>query len=381
MKPAHLFFVALVLAAVVQISYAPSAHANGPLTLPFRSQGIGVNSWFDHDYPGSGNDYDMIRYDGATWTDGSAYIYHPCTLSVNCYDGHNGIDFALPSDSGVIAADSGGVVTWVDWQNRDNHNEGFGVYVRVWHAASNITTLYGHLSPDTVLVSQNDPVQRGQLVGVSDCSGNCSGAHLHFGVYSGQSWTPIDPYGWSGGGSDPWEPDRSYGYLWSSNPPAVGPCIAPTTPYKDGLLVRQDGDTGVYVIYGQTKYFLSYDNFNAMGFDWGAIQCVVPGVPGSIASVPYDKTLIREFGDTGIYVVDCGARFLIPNPDVLNMMVGDGYANWPWYDIPPGDRDAQTDTVPTEGCHLRVDGDTAQYITCRDPGPNGGEVRSAEFQM
>jgi hypothetical protein len=49
--------------------------AAGTLTLPFYQSGIPVNSWFDHNLPGSGNNDNMIRYDGMQWTDGSAYLY------------------------------------------------------------------------------------------------------------------------------------------------------------------------------------------------------------------------------------------------------------------------------------------------------------------
>jgi len=159
----------LVAAAVAVLAYATSSvEAVGTLTLPFSEPNIAVNSWFDHNAPGSGNNYKMIRYDGATWTDGSASLAN-CTLGVNCYDGHNGIDFGLASGSNVIAANAG-VVQFIGWQDPNNHFAGFGFYIRLWHSASSYSTLYGHLS-ETYVVSQSQPVSRGQLVGYSDNTG------------------------------------------------------------------------------------------------------------------------------------------------------------------------------------------------------------------
>lgn len=119
----------LLLAAAVILTMlfsTPHAYAAGVLTLPFTQANVPVNSWFDHNYPGSGNNNNMVRYDGATWTDGSAYIDY-CTLTVNCYDGHNGIDYGLASGSTVVAAASG-AVQFIGWQDPQNHYAGFGCY-------------------------------------------------------------------------------------------------------------------------------------------------------------------------------------------------------------------------------------------------------------
>ncbi len=172
--------------------------------------GFGVGSWFDHTSPASSgaglvdNSSTMTRYDGTTgWS----------------YNGHAGLDYPTGQQTGYnVIASGSGVVQFVGWQN-PNPSVGFGFYVRVWHSASNSSTLYGHLSPTSV-VSNGQNVSRGQLLGYSGNTGQSTGPHLHFGVYNSQSgWIPMDPYGWSGGGSDPWGYD--IGYLWTTNPPSM----------------------------------------------------------------------------------------------------------------------------------------------------------------
>jgi len=209
----------------------PATFATGTLTLP--SSSTTVNSWFDHQPPFGCFDSctdDFIKYTGERWPYYQANLT-PCGTSDHCYNGHNGIDFQLSSGSNVVAA-AGGVVTFVGWQD-PNHFVGFGFYVRVWHSGSGYSTLYGHLS-EQYLVSVNQSVSRGGLVAVSDNTGASTGAHLHFGVYNSQSgWTPMDPYGWSGGGSDPWPYD--IGYLWTTNPPSSQP---PIRTHPNGTLVQ-----------------------------------------------------------------------------------------------------------------------------------------------
>lgn len=211
-KPRLVLWALLLALGIMGFAGPPGrVNASGSLTLPFSQSGVAVNSWFDHNLPGSGNNDNMVRYDGVTWTDGSAYLY-VCGLGYNCYDGHNGIDFGLSSGSSVVAS-AAGVVQFVGWQD-PNPAVGYGFYVRVWHAGLNLSTIYGHLS-ENYLVSQNQSVSRGQLLGISDNTGFSTGAHLHLTVLDAQSGGhPIDPYGWSGGGADPWSYNQ--GYLWSA---------------------------------------------------------------------------------------------------------------------------------------------------------------------
>jgi len=194
------------------INWTQAAEASGALTLPFTQPNIPVNSWFDHTFPLQGSDTNptMTRYDGTTgWL----------------YNGHNGIDFGFSSNSTTVAA-APGVVQFIGWESPDP-TVGFGFYVRVWHSGPNYSTLYGHLQENYV-VAVGQSVSRGQLLGYSGNTGHSDGPHLHFGVYNSQTgWTPMDPYGWSGVGSDPWSYD--IGYMWTTNPPSYPPPDGPDT--------------------------------------------------------------------------------------------------------------------------------------------------------
>lgn len=81
------------------------------------------------------------------------------------------IDFALPSGTTVRAAGAGTVVS------SSTHSEA-GNYVAIFHATSNRTSYYYHLSSRSVSVGAH--VSRGQAIGRSGSTGNSTGPHLHY---------------------------------------------------------------------------------------------------------------------------------------------------------------------------------------------------------
>ena len=168
------------------------ALAAGNLTLPFANPNPRITSWMDHHYPDRQADGIMIRFDGAT-----GYAY----------DGHRGTDFAVPSNTPVVAADDGTVI-YSEWSD----SGGWGVVID--HADDR--TAYFHNNELFVYPGQH--VSRGQLIALSGSTGNSTGPHVHFEVRDLLTpWHSIDPYGWTGPGQDPWRWDL--GYLWTSNPP------------------------------------------------------------------------------------------------------------------------------------------------------------------
>jgi murein DD-endopeptidase MepM/ murein hydrolase activator NlpD len=96
---------------------------------------------------------------------------------------HSGADYAAPTGTPVVAANSGRVALVADYFFPGRLvilDHGLGVY-----------TLYFHL--DTVGVGAGDLVDRGQIVGTVGATGRATGPHLHFGALVGGA--RIDPAG------------------------------------------------------------------------------------------------------------------------------------------------------------------------------------------
>jgi hypothetical protein len=171
---------------------AQPALAAGNLTLPFAIPNPRITSWMDHHYPTRQEDGIMIRFDGAT-----GYAY----------DGHRGTDYAVPSNTPVVAADEGTVI-YSEWSD----SGGWGVVID--HAYDR--TAYFHNNQLFVYPGQH--VSRGQLIALSGSTGNSTGPHVHFEVRDLLTpWHSIDPYGWTGPGADPWRWDM--GNLWLNGTP------------------------------------------------------------------------------------------------------------------------------------------------------------------
>src|SRR5438034_216322 len=183
---------AVTLASVFSLLAMQPVAAAGNLTLPFNVPQPRITSWTDHHYPDRQDDGTMIRFDGAR-----GYAY----------DGHRGTDFAVPSNTPVLAADEGTVI-YSEWSD----SGGWGVVID--HAYDR--TAYFHNNQLFVYPGQH--VSRGQLIALSGSTGNSTGPHLHFEVRDLLTpWHSVDPYGWTGPGKDPWRWDL--GNLWTSNPP------------------------------------------------------------------------------------------------------------------------------------------------------------------
>src|SRR3989454_4304194 len=101
---------AVTLAIALSQLSAQSAAAAGNLTLPFNVPYPRITSWTDHHYPDRQDDGIMIRFDGAR-----GYAY----------DGHRGTDFAVPSNTPVLAADEGTVI-YSEWSDSGGLGGGVG---------------------------------------------------------------------------------------------------------------------------------------------------------------------------------------------------------------------------------------------------------------
>ena len=94
--------------------------------------------------------------------------------------GHNGIDFAVPHNTPVYAADEGSVV-FEGWGGEKESWAGSiaGIYIRLNHGRS--FSGYAHLS--RTIINKGQKVKKGQLIGYSGSSGVATGPHLHFEMF------------------------------------------------------------------------------------------------------------------------------------------------------------------------------------------------------
>lgn len=99
-----------------------------------------------------------------------------CVYVLMGLNGHNGIDFALPIGTKLIAVNDGVISTAVSQKN------GYGNHVRLHCCQDDINyeVIYGHCSK--FLVRQGDKVSKGQVIAEGGNSGFSSGPHLHFGL-------------------------------------------------------------------------------------------------------------------------------------------------------------------------------------------------------
>ncbi len=94
---------------------------------------------------------------------------------------HQGVDFAIPIGSTVMAS-SGGTVAAAGWSG------GYGYMVLINHPDGS-KTRYAHLSK--VLVSPGQSVSQGQKIALSGNTGISTGPHLHFEIIL--NGTPVNP--------------------------------------------------------------------------------------------------------------------------------------------------------------------------------------------
>lgn len=105
---------------------------------------------------------------------------------------HGGIDFPVPMNTNVCAAEDGKVI--FSGTAPPDNNGGYGNYIVLEHKIKGrtIITLYGHNT--TLLVKYGDTVKRGQVIAKSGSTGNSTGPHVHFEVQLDKLWgTRVNP--------------------------------------------------------------------------------------------------------------------------------------------------------------------------------------------
>jgi len=112
--------------------------------------------------------------------------FGPRTLE-GSYEYHPGIDIAVPEGTPIRAALSG-VVAFTE---PEASSGGYGNYTCIDHGGG-LSTCYAHQS--AFAVSAGEPVQQGEVIGYSGCTGYCLGPHVHFEVrINGEV---VDPLGY-----------------------------------------------------------------------------------------------------------------------------------------------------------------------------------------
>ena len=222
-----------------QITYGPledgtatldePAASGAFLTLPFMGPHY-ITSLFDHCGPNYNVSGRVCRYDGTiasakvggpdpSFTAG--YAQTPGGTDYLYYSGHDGYDYGLYYEP--VAAAAPGRVILAGWVVPGCHSCLSGQTIEIDHG-NGLLTYYGHLS--RIAVRRGQYVSRGQVIATSGMTGTATGPHLHFGVYYLDGRGPVDPYGWSGRGADPYAKDL--GDLWLGGSPRFAPITLPS---------------------------------------------------------------------------------------------------------------------------------------------------------
>ncbi len=106
------------------------------------------------------------------------------TTFTRWYTFHNGIDFADAIGTPILSAEKGKVVA-----TGDNGKYAYGKWVAIEHE-NGLTTLYGHLSKQ--IAKKGERVDRGEKIGLMGSTGYSTGPHVHFSVFSSDSFEIVE---------------------------------------------------------------------------------------------------------------------------------------------------------------------------------------------
>lgn len=144
------------------------------------------------------------------------------------YDGHKGTDYEYAANwhtgaycnpgkfEGITKAVYAPAPGRVVYAGYNASQPGNGYHIRIEHdlngngnyADDGFRSIYLHFATNQLAVQYGDLVQKGQFLGLGGSTGYSSSPHLHFEIQrSNDNFTSrwsVDPYGWSGSGTDPW---------------------------------------------------------------------------------------------------------------------------------------------------------------------------------
>ncbi|MBR1478249.1 MAG: peptidoglycan DD-metalloendopeptidase family protein [Lachnospiraceae bacterium] len=132
------------------------------------------------------NNGTLLTYDGGTFkfplesytrvSDDYGNRIHPI---LGTQQFHNGVDFAAPAGTGILAAYDGKVIA-------ATYSSSMGNYVMIDHG-DELYTIYMHAS--ALYVKKGDTVAKGQKIAAVGSTGRSTGNHLHFSVRKDGAYT------------------------------------------------------------------------------------------------------------------------------------------------------------------------------------------------
>jgi murein DD-endopeptidase MepM/ murein hydrolase activator NlpD len=136
--------------------------------------------WFDGEGRSLRRGFLRTPLDGARITSGFGMRQHPVLGFTRM---HQGVDFAAPTGTPVVAA-ADGTVTAI------GPRSAYGRTVTLSHSGGT-ETLYAHLSSFAPGLAPGQQVRQGQMIGRVGSTGMSSGPHLHYEI--SQGGRPVDP--------------------------------------------------------------------------------------------------------------------------------------------------------------------------------------------
>lgn len=140
----------------------------------------GHENYYDQNGKGAKRKLMRTPINGARLSSGFGSRRHPIS---GYRKNHNGVDFAAPRGTPIMAAGVGVV-------ERANRFSSFGNYVRIRHS-DGYKTAYAHLHGFARGIKKGTRVRQGQTIGYVGTTGASTGNHLHYEVH--KNGRPINP--------------------------------------------------------------------------------------------------------------------------------------------------------------------------------------------
>ncbi len=236
-----------VVVALWQMALSPQALAPTPVFRRPVVEEAPISGYFDHD----DRPQVITFYDGRSSAGGQGFLFTCPDLEnvapgvgsawIGCaeaadteaacpneqelwYDNHRGTDYEYVAGwhtgdtcdldrfepvNPPIYAPAAGLVNTVGENHPFNGN-----FILLYHDLNGdgnyyndgLRSYYLHFADNGLMVDEGEILEAGDLLGYGGATGLSWTPHLHFEVQrqTEQGWQPVDPFGWTGSGADPW---------------------------------------------------------------------------------------------------------------------------------------------------------------------------------